>query len=104
MENKGDECFKWCVVRAINPVERASKRITTTLRIQAKKFIWDEIEQPAGFPDIDQFERPNASIGVNVFGYEKEKFYPLRISALNELAPKIIDFLLISHEITRHYC
>ena len=37
MQNKDNECFKWCVTRALNPVEKNPKRITKILRIQAKK-------------------------------------------------------------------
>ena len=27
IKNKADECFKWCVLRALNPKERDSERI-----------------------------------------------------------------------------
>ena len=28
MKNEDDECFKWCVTRALNPVEKNAERIT----------------------------------------------------------------------------
>ena len=37
MKNEDDECFKWCVARSLNPVERDSKRVTQKLRKQAEE-------------------------------------------------------------------
>jgi len=37
MENQDKQCFKWCVVRALNPVAHKSERITKLLRKQAEK-------------------------------------------------------------------
>jgi hypothetical protein len=37
MKNEDNECFKWCITRALNPVERDSERITKILRLQAEK-------------------------------------------------------------------
>src|SRR6218665_2232338 len=31
MKNDDEECFKWCITRALNPVERDSERITKAL-------------------------------------------------------------------------
>ena len=38
MKNEDDECFKWCVARALNPVENHPERITQKLRKQAEEF------------------------------------------------------------------
>ena len=41
MKNKDDQCFKWCVTRALHPVERNHpERITKKLRAQADKLNW----------------------------------------------------------------
>jgi len=32
MENNDEDCFKWCITRVLNPVERDSERITRVLR------------------------------------------------------------------------
>ena len=38
MENDDQECFKWCIARACNPVERNPSRITKILQKQAETF------------------------------------------------------------------
>jgi len=40
MENKDDQCFKWSITRALNPVERDTERITKILKVQSKKLNW----------------------------------------------------------------
>src|SRR6218665_2128477 len=45
MENDDEECFKWCITRALNSVERDSGRITKALREQSEKLkaqSWDQ--------------------------------------------------------------
>jgi len=49
--------------------------------------------------DIDKFERLNPEIKVNVFGYEAEFVYPLRISKLKR--EKKVRLLLLEN---KHYC
>ena len=46
MTNEDQACFKWCITRALNPVERNSERITKLLRIRATKLNWVGIEFP----------------------------------------------------------
>jgi len=36
MKNSDNQCFKWCVERALNPVERDPERIAKMLRKQSK--------------------------------------------------------------------
>jgi len=49
---------------------------------------------------IDKFERLNAEISVNVFGFDNiSKVYPLRISKFKR--QKEIDFMLLEN---KHYC
>ena len=69
MKNDDDECFKWCVTRALNPVSANAERITKILRKQSKELNWDGIKFPLDPLKIDCFEKQNKSLGVNVFGY-----------------------------------
>src|SRR5271166_3116066 len=46
MKNEDDQCFKWCVSRALNPVDKNPDRITKELQIQAEKLNWDGIKFP----------------------------------------------------------
>jgi len=71
------------------------------LRKQAEKLKWDGIEFPVSLIDIDKFEKSN-DLSVNVFGYEKEYVYPLRISS--KQCKRVVDLLLISDDEKQHYC
>lgn len=102
MKNDDDQCFKWCVTRALNPVERDSENITKILRKQAETLTWEGIEFPVAVNEnvISRFEKNN-DISVNVFGYEKD-VYPLHIS--KQQHDKLVDLLLISDGKKKHYC
>ena len=102
MQNDDEECFKWCVTRALYPVSEHPERITKILREQAQQLNWDGIEFPLELQKIDRFERQN-DVGVNLFAYEWG-VYPLRISELGGSASKRINLLLISNSDKQHYC
>ena len=46
LKNTDDECFKWCVARALNPVNTHPERITKDLRKQAEQLNWKDISFP----------------------------------------------------------
>ena len=48
MKNEDDMCFKWCLARAVNPVEIHPERITAKLREQAEKLNWGRLQIPHG--------------------------------------------------------
>ena len=77
MENDDDQCFKWAVTRALNPIKRDAERVTKILEIQAEKYNWDGIESSMKLKDIHWFEQNN-NINVNVFSYDDEtkRFIP----------------------------
>ena len=78
MRNENDEeCFKWCIGRSQNPVEKNAERITSLLRRQCEEFDWSEISFPVGWKDIDRFERNN-DISVNVLGLVEGEIVTLR--------------------------
>ena len=84
-ENDDDQCFKWAVTRALNPVDRDSERnpnrITKALKNQSEKYNWNEIESPTKLKDIHKFEMNN-NVNINVFSFDNEskKVYTLRLS------------------------
>ena len=45
-KNEDNQCFKWCVVRALNPVKKKSERITKELIEQAKSLNWSGLKFP----------------------------------------------------------
>ena len=78
MKNENDEeCFKWCIGRSQNSVEKNAERISSLLRKQCEKFDWSGISFPVCWKDIDNFERKN-DISVNVLGLVGKEIVTLR--------------------------
>src|SRR6218665_4148576 len=46
MKNDDNECFKWCVTRALNLTNNHNERITKKLIEQSQKLVWSGIEFP----------------------------------------------------------
>ena len=101
IKNDDNECFKWCVARALTPVEKNAERINLRLRQNAAQLNWEGLKFPVKLKDIKIFEKNNPDISINVFGFEKGLF-PLRIQ--KEKKRQIIDLLLIADDEKQHYC
>ena len=101
MKNKDDECFKWCVSRALNPVDKNAERITQKLRKQAEELNWNGIDFAMEVDKIDRFEKNNSNISVNVF-YLNGSVQPLRISEV--VKEHNINLLLIEEDGKKRYC
>ena len=71
MKNNDNECFKWAITRALNPVKRDGERVTKMLRKQAEEFDWMGVKFPTSFRDIDVFENLN-KVSVKVLGWNEE--------------------------------
>ena len=57
MKNKDNECFKWCITRALNPVKKNAERIDKNLRKQSENFNWKDINFPVSLSEIGKFEK-----------------------------------------------
>ena len=66
LRNEDDECFKWAITRALNPVEKNSERIDRKLRETSKTINWERLKFPGNLSDINKFENHNSSISVNL--------------------------------------
>ena len=94
LRNEDDECFKWTITRALNPVEKNSERSDKNLRETSKTLNWEGLNFPVNLSDINKFENHNSSISVNVFGHVI-LIYPLRISKHNYTHESTVNLLLI---------
>ena len=101
MKNDDDQCFKWSVTRALNPVDVHPERITKELKDQSERLDWSGLKFPVDLNQIAIFEKFNPSISINVFGFDKT-IYPLRISKTKRT--QIVNLLLISNGEKQHYC
>ena len=101
MKNKDDdECFKWCIGRSQNSVEKNAERITPVLRKQCEEFNWDGISFPIKWRDIDKFERNN-DISINVLGLVDNKIVTLRKT--KQKKEKHVILFKLKNETTEHF-
>ena len=101
LKNQDDECFRWAVLRAINPTDKDPQRIDKNLKSKRDQLNMGGIEFPVSLKSIDKVEKQNPSISINVFGYE-DCVYPLRVSKVVDKTA--INLLLISDDEKQHYC
>ena len=104
MKNQDNECFKWCVLRALNPVVKNKERVDKNLISKQDTLNMKGIKYPVSLRDIDRFESLNPNISITVLGYdETEKVYPLRVSEYTGCEHDIILMLIKDGE-NSHYC
>lgn len=99
--NTDEKCFYWCVLAALFPVNQNPERVTLYERIR-HTLDFRRVTFPTPIKDIDYFEEDNPTVSINVFTYEEDVIYPLRISQ-REQAVHNIELLLVFDETKRHY-
>ena len=57
IKNEDNQCFKWCIARALNPVDQNSNRLTKELVKQSKSFNWEGLKFPVDLKQIKIFEK-----------------------------------------------
>ena len=102
MKNDDNQCFKWCITRALFPVDKNAERIDKNLRENSKRINWNGLKFPIDLKQISHFENLNQNISINVFGFD-ENVYPLRIFKGEERQQQI-NLLLIADDVKKHYC
>ena len=104
MKNQDEECFKWCVLRALNPKNKNAERVDNDLKSKQDSINMEGIHYPVSLRVIDRFEHLNPNISISVLGYNKEeRVYPLRISKCTKRKHDIVLLLLKDGE-KSHYC
>ena len=77
IQNIGDnECFKWCLVKSINPAHHHPARITKADNDCSKRLDFKDIKSPVKNRDIHKIEKKN-SIRIGVLGYENKEKHPI---------------------------
>ena len=103
MQNEDNECFKWCVTRALNMKKKNNERVDKELIEKSKELNWKGIEFPFELNQIGKFEKKNPDISVTVCSFKDKK--PIPMNQLKNYGRKHhIDLLLISNDVTHHYC
>ena len=104
VKNKDNECLKWALRAALYPPkdgahpERPSKYNPQNDRIN-----YDNIDFPTPLKQIDNLEKQNQNLAINVFGWEKETVIVHRISRKAK-SVKRINLMLIESGEKQHYC
>ena len=104
MQNEGDKCFLWCVLRALNPTNSHPERVDKDLKSKQDTLNMEGINYPVDFRGIDRFEKQNPEISISLLGYNKdERVYPLKLSKYTG-SKHDITLLLIKDGDNSHYC
>ena len=88
-----NECFKWFLVRYLNPANHHPARIIKADKDFAKRLDSDDLKFPVKIRDIHKIEKKN-SIGISVFGYGNKEKRPIYVSK-QCCEEKHVDLLLI---------
>ena len=68
IQNKDDDCFKWCILRAIHPKKYNVYRVDRELQAKADTINMEGISSPTQIDEIPKFEELNKDISVVVLG------------------------------------
>ena len=100
MQNKDNECFRWCHIRYLNPQIKDPQRIKKSDKQYISNLKYDGVEFPLATKHYNKIEKQN-EININIFGYEDKQPYPIYIS--NENFNDHIELLLITKGEKKHY-
>ena len=79
LQNKDNECFRWCHIRHLNSQEKYPQRIKKSDKEYVDKLDYSGIEFPVTIKQINKIEKQN-NIRINVFSYEEKQPYPIYLS------------------------
>ena len=95
MKNEDEECFKWCVLRALYPKDKNAERIDKDLKSKQDSINMKGIHYPVNLKAIERFETQNPNISISVVGYNKvDLVHPIKISRYTGCDYDIVLLLL----------
>ena len=96
MQNEDEECFKWCVLRALYSKDTNPQRIDNDLKSKQDTLNMKGIKYPVDFRDIDRFESQNPNISISVLSYNEtnQTINPLKQSKYTGSEHDIVLLLL----------
>ena len=100
MKNEDNECFRWCHIRHLNPVDKDPQRIKKSDKQYIQDLDYTGIEFPVTTKQYNKIEKQN-EININVFGYENKQPYPIFVS--KEKYDRQMNLLLITENDNKHY-
>ena len=100
LQNKDNQCFRWCHIRHLNRQEKDPHRIKKCDKEFIKKLDYTGIQFPVTTKQYNKIEKQN-EININVFGYEERQPFPIFIS--KEKYQEHMELLLITEGENKHY-
>ena len=94
IQNEDNECFRWCLVKYLNPVNKKSAKIRNVDKEFTKKLNFKRVKFPVHKKVYAKIES-QISISVNVFGYEDK--IPYRFYTSKPTFEKHVGLLLLSN-------
>ena len=101
IENNHNKCFLWSILGHFYSVLIQPENVEHYIPYETK-IDMRGIPYPVSLAKIDKFERQNDTISVNVFGFENNEIYPLRITKLK--GKKHVNLLYLQEGVYTHYC
>ena len=86
-----NECFKWYLVRYLNPADHHPARIFKADKDFSKILYFKDMHFPVTIRDIHKTEKNN-SIGISVFGCKYKEKYPIYVSEKNVAKKNILTY------------
>ena len=102
LKNSDSKCFQWCLLASLFPTDD-TPHLVHHYQAHENDLNFKNIRFPVSLTDIDKFEKQNAGISVNAFGWEDEKIIPLKITTHHD-RPHHVDLLLIKNGELSHWC
>ena len=78
IQNEGNECFRWCLLRYLNPVRKIPGKIKNTHKEFAIQLDFKGVQFPVHKKDYAKIEKEN-NISISVFGHENKTSYHVSI-------------------------
>ena len=100
IKNEDNECFRWCHIRHLNPINKNPQRINKMDKEMINQLNYNGIDFPVSSKHYNKIEKQN-DIKINVFGYEEKQTYPIYVS--KETYEDQMNVLLITEEEKKHY-
>ena len=102
VQNTDDnDCFKWCLIRYLNPADCKPARIKKSDKDFAKNFDFEDLKFPVRVRDIRKIEKKN-SINISVFALENKEKHPIYVSKIC-CGKHPADLLMTEEKDKRHY-
>ena len=100
IRNRDTNCFAYSVIAALFPENKHRERqIKYKSNLQKPNF--DNIELSMSLTNVPKFEKQN-NIGINVFGFDKNKILPIYLSLIK--TDTVISLLWLTDGMVSHYC